>query len=194
MATLREVQKRMTHELLLDSGLAVLERKGYPATTIDDIATAAGTTRTTFYLHFSSKAELVSELLKRVDEILTSVDDPSLTDVVRSGDPRLIRTWLDSKFDQWDTIKPYLTVSYQASHEPDVAQQTEQWYEDVVKQMTDGLTQARRFEPANRRIRCVLAFGQFEYLARRYFAVGWLTDRRICLDELTASWCHLLTE
>ncbi|HKX66875.1 MAG TPA: TetR/AcrR family transcriptional regulator [Intrasporangium sp.] len=194
MATLREVQKRMTHELLLDSGLEVLERKGYPATTIDDIATAAGTTRTTFYLHFSSKAELVSELLKRADEILTSVDDPSLTEVVRSGDARLIGTWLDSKLDQWDTIKPYLTVSYQASDEPDVARQTEQWYEDVVRQMTDGLTQAGRFEPVNRRIRCVLAFGQFEYLARRYFAVGWLTDRRICLAELTASWCHLLTE
>ena len=101
---------------------------------------------------------------------------------------------MDSKLDQWDTIKPYLTVSYQASHEPDVARRTEQWYEDVVRQMTDGLTRAGRFEPTNRRIRCVLAFGQFEYLARRYFAVGWLTDRRICLDELTASWCHLLTE
>ncbi|MGX7728813.1 TetR/AcrR family transcriptional regulator [Rhodococcus sp. 2H158] len=190
--SLRAAQKQMTYELFLTKALELFGTKGYAATTIDDIATAAGSTRTTFYLHFSSKAEVMSALLTKVDAILTTADDPTLTAVVASGSRDRIQEWLDRKFSQWDEIKPYLTASYQAAHEPDVAARTEQWFEDAVGQMTEGLDRANRFPPDRRRIRCVLAFGQLEYLSRRYFSVGWRTPREVCLDELTGSWCHLL--
>jgi AcrR family transcriptional regulator len=192
VSTLRAAQKRMTYELFLDKGLELFGEKGYAATTVDDIASAAGSTRTTFYLHFASKAELMSALLAKVDTILTSADDPPLPEVVASGSRELIRAWLDRKFSQWDEIKPYLTASYQAIHEPAVVEQTERWFESAVGDMTAGLDRAKRFEKKVRRIRCVLAFGQLEYLSRRYFAVGWTIPRDVCLDELTDSWCHLL--
>ena len=192
MSTLRAAQKRMTYELFLDKGLELFGEKGYAATTVDDIANAAGSTRTTFYLHFASKAELMSALLEKVDTILTSADDPPLPEVVESGSRDLIRAWLDRKFSQWDEIKPYLTASYQAMHEPDVVERTERWFESAVGDMTKGLDRAGRFDKKVRRIRCVLAFGQLEYLSRRYFSVGWTISREICLAELTDSWCHLL--
>lgn len=186
----------MTRDLLLQRGLEVFTRKGYAAATIDDIAKAAGATRTTFYLHFSSKAELVSQLVGRAHEMLTSLGGPPLSEVVESGDRAAIRGWLDSRTSQWDAIKPFTTVSYQASHEPDVADHTEQWYEQVVQQMATGLERAGRFDSERRRVRSLLAFGQLEYLSRRYFAVGWRNERqrKVCLDELTDSWLHLLTE
>ena len=190
--SLRAAQKQMTYELFLAKALELFGGKGYTATTIDDIATAAGSTRTTFYLHFSSKAEVMSALLTKVDAILTTADDPTLSAVVASGSRDLIREWLDRKFSQWDEIKPYLTASFQAAHEPDVAAKTEQWFEDAVGQMTAGLDRAKRFPPDRRQVRCVLAFGQLEYLSRRYFSVGWRIPREVCLDELTDSWCHLL--
>lgn len=190
--SLRAAHKRMTYELFLGGALEAFDSKGYAATTIDDIASAAGSTRATFYLHFSSKVGVMSALLTKVDAILTAVDDPPLTAVVASGSRELIRTWLDRKFSQWDEIKPYLKASYQASHEPDIEAQTERWFEDVVEQMTTGLTQAKRFSPERRRIRCVLAFGQLEYLSRRYFSAGWAIPREVCLEELTNSWCHQL--
>ncbi|MFF2115234.1 TetR/AcrR family transcriptional regulator [Rhodococcus koreensis] len=190
--SLRAAQKQMTYDLFLAKGLELFGTKGYVATTIDDIASAAGSTRTTFYLHFSSKADVMSALLTKVDAILTAADDPTLTAVVAAGSRDQIQEWLDRKFSQWDEIKPYLTASYQAAQEPDVAAKTEQWFESAVGDMTAGLDQAKRFPPGRRRIRCVLAFGQLEYLSRRYFAVGWQTPREACLDELTDSWCHLL--
>ncbi|TCN50436.1 TetR family transcriptional regulator [Rhodococcus sp. SMB37] len=190
--SLRAAQKQMTYELFLTTALDLFGSKGYAATTIDDIATAAGSTRTTFYLHFSSKSEVISALLTKADAILTAPDDPPLTEVVASGSRPDIRTYLDRKFTQWDEIKPYLTASYQAAHEPDVAARTEQWFEDAVGEMTEGLNRTNRFAEDRRRIRCVLAFGQLEHLSRRYFSVGWNTPREICLDELTDSWCHLL--
>jgi AcrR family transcriptional regulator len=192
--SLRAAQKRMTHELFLSKALELFGTKGYSATTIDDIASAAGSTRTTFYLHFASKAEVMSALLTKADVILTAADDPPLTEVVASGSRDLIRAWLDRKLSQWDEIKPYLTASYEASHEPDVVEQTERWFEDAVGQMTKGLDRAKRVRPDRRRIRCELAFGQLEYLSRRYFAVGWRIPREVVLEELTDSWCRLLAE
>lgn len=192
--SLRAAQKQMTRELFMSNALELFVTKGYAATTIDDIATAAGSNRTTFYLHFSTKAEVVSALLEKVDAMLTADDDPSLTEVVASGSRPVIRTWLDRKFSQWDEIKPYLTTSYQAANEPDVVATTERWFEDAVGQMTVGLDRADRFDPSRRRIRCVLAFGQLEHLSRRYFALGWRTPREIVLEELTDSWVNLLAD
>ncbi|MEI2774569.1 MAG: TetR/AcrR family transcriptional regulator [Tetrasphaera sp.] len=194
MATLREAQKAMTRDLLLEGALTVFGRKGYAAATIDDIAKEAGATRTTFYLHFASKTDLTSQLLTRAEEILTATEGPNLTEVARTGEPALIRAWLDSRIDQWDSIKPYLLVSYEASSEPEVSGRTEQWFETVVDQMAEGLAQAGRFDEVTRRVRSLLAFGQFEYLSRRYFSTGWTLDRTAVVDQLTESWRFLLTE
>ncbi|MCG2621874.1 TetR/AcrR family transcriptional regulator [Arthrobacter sp. I2-34] len=196
MASLREAQKQLTRQLLLEKGLELFESKGYAATTIDDIAGAAGTTRTTFYLHFSSKAELMSELITTVDKILTTVDDPPLSTVVELGRRNLVRAWLNKKFDQWAVIRPYILAAHQAAAgEPEVADKIESWFEDVATSMQEGLDRAGRFEPATRHIRCVLAFGQFEFLSRRWFRLGWgVMDRETCLETLTDAWCHLLTE
>lgn len=94
MARLREAQKQMTRQLLLDKGLEPFGTKGYAATTIDDIAVAAGSTRATFHLHFPSKADLVRSLVADTNEMLTGSDVPPLPWVVQSGDREHIRTWL----------------------------------------------------------------------------------------------------
>ncbi|MFF0816941.1 TetR/AcrR family transcriptional regulator [Rhodococcus sp. NPDC003318] len=195
MATLRDAQKQLTRRLLLEKGLELFESKGYVATTIDDIAAGAGTTRTTFYLHFTSKAQLMSALIVEVDAILTSADDPPLSTVVESGSRDMVRTWLDRKIDQWAVIRPYVMAAHQAAPtEPEIAESMEKWFEDTVAAMNEGLDRAGRFEPENRRIRCLLAFGQFEHLSLRWFRMGWKTvDRETALETLTDSWCFLLT-
>lgn len=195
MASLRERQKQQTRSLLLDSALELFESKGYGATTIEDIAGVAGTTRATFYLHFSSKAELMGALIPQVDAILTAVDDPPLPTVIELGRRDLVEQWLSRKMDQWGTIRPYLLAAEQAApSEPDVAEAVEKWFDDVAEDMHAGLDRADRFDPETRRARCVLAFGQFEYLSRRWFRLGWTMPRDVCLQMVTDSWCHLLTD
>ena len=194
MATLRELQKQMTRRLLLDKALEQFTAKGYAATTIDDIAAGAGTTRTTFYLHFSSKAEMIHEIIRELDVMFTGADDPPLETVVERGERGLIEAWLDRKFDQWVDAKPYLEAAYQAAPtdlELDEAMQG--WFETTAAAMQKGLDLANRFDPETRRIRCVLAFGEFEYLARRWLRVGWRVERPVAHRMLTDSWCYLLT-
>lgn len=193
MANLRQRQKQLTRETLLAEALRLFGDNRYHATTIDEIAAAAGTTRATFYLHFSSKAELMRALIAEADRILTAIDDPPLREVVASGDPALIREYIGHKFDQWAVIKPYVVVAHQAwSSDAEVADIMETWFSSVAQDIHDGLDLADRFDPSTRRIRGVLAFGQLEYLSRRWFRLGWVVPREICLDQMTSSWCHLL--
>jgi AcrR family transcriptional regulator len=183
----------MTREILLREGLSLFEAKGYAATTIDDIAAAAGTTRQTFYLHFSSKAQLLRELITAVNEILTSSDDPPLAAVVASGDRAVIKAWLGRKIDQWPEIRPYITAAHEgAASDAEVQEAIDQWFESAIGDIHEGLDRADRFPAASRRVRGTLAFGQLEFASVRWMRHGWDVDREQTHDMLTESWCHLL--
>ena len=54
----------ITREHLLDAALQCYSTKGYSATTLDDIARQAGTTRGAISWHFGNKAELFNTLVR----------------------------------------------------------------------------------------------------------------------------------
>jgi AcrR family transcriptional regulator len=60
--TLREEQRLLTRTRLVEAGIALFAEKGYVATTVEDIATSARTSRATFYLHFESKLALLGHV------------------------------------------------------------------------------------------------------------------------------------
>jgi AcrR family transcriptional regulator len=64
----REQSKDQTRQRLLDAAQAIFMKKGFVATSVEDIAEAAGYTRGAFYSNFSSKPELFLELLRRDHE------------------------------------------------------------------------------------------------------------------------------
>lgn len=66
----REQSKDQTRQRLLDAAQAVFMKKGFVATSVEDIAKGAGYTRGAFYSNFSSKPELFLELLRRDHEEL----------------------------------------------------------------------------------------------------------------------------
>jgi len=53
-----------THAKLLDAGRSVFSEKGLDLTTVDDITQRADLGRGTFYYHFASKQDLISEVIK----------------------------------------------------------------------------------------------------------------------------------
>jgi len=66
--TQRDRQKRATRDALRSAALRLFVERGFRETTADDIAAAAGVSRRTFFLHFSSKDEV---LLGHIAEQLT---------------------------------------------------------------------------------------------------------------------------
>jgi AcrR family transcriptional regulator len=66
----REQSRDQTRERLLDAAQAIFMNKGFVGASVEDIALAAGYTRGAFYSNFSSKAELLVELLRRDHEAM----------------------------------------------------------------------------------------------------------------------------
>jgi AcrR family transcriptional regulator len=78
--SLRSQLKRLTKERLISSAIELFRLNGFRATSVGDIAKAAGTTPTTFYRYFSSKSDIacllqdhinidVKKTFERLDEV-----------------------------------------------------------------------------------------------------------------------------
>jgi AcrR family transcriptional regulator len=142
MATLREAQKEMTRKLLLDAGLELFVSKGYATTKVDDIASAAGTTRVTFYAYFPSKVDLMKALIAE----------------------RLNR--------ELDRVRALL----------------DEWLNEAIGDIEDGLDRADRFPAGTRHFRSVIAITELDHVARHWTPGHWGVEREQMLDVLTESW------
>lgn len=71
---LRERNRRQTHQHIAEVGIELFLAKGYEATTLDEIAAAAGISRRTFFYYFKSKDDiLLAHLAGYDDELRASV-------------------------------------------------------------------------------------------------------------------------
>lgn len=61
---MREQQRAYTRKRLMEAAGQVFAARGYPDATVDEIASEAGASRATFYLHFKGKAELVAAMVE----------------------------------------------------------------------------------------------------------------------------------
>lgn len=68
--SLRERQRRLGQDVILDAAFALFEKKGYPKTTMQMIADRAGVGVATVFRHFGSKAGVVAALLRRDVEVI----------------------------------------------------------------------------------------------------------------------------
>jgi AcrR family transcriptional regulator len=202
MAGLRKAQKEMTRRLLLSTALDLFNAKGYAATTIDEIAATAGTTRVTFYAYFPSRADLVKALIEQLNEILGRTSTPTdgataatLANVVAAGDPAKIAHWLRETSKSWDQIRPYTRAAFEAATvDPEIRVLVDGWFDEAIGDVEEGLQRAGRFAPDTRRLRAVLAMTQLDFLARSWTPGRWNADLEPMLEVLTASWIALIAK
>ena len=202
MSTLREAQKQLTRDRIVECALELFTARGYASTTIDEIAGAAGTTRVTFYAYYPSRTDLMKEFMHRVNAVLeraTGEDQPStaadLVDVVRAGEPAGILAWLESRAALWPVFRPYLDVVDEAAAvDPEVRQMRETWREEVISDMVRGMELAGRFAPETHHIRGTLAYTQLDYVATLWTRRKVEPNREHALEVLADSWHHLLCD
>jgi AcrR family transcriptional regulator len=58
--------RSQARDVLLDTALRLFAERGYIGVRVEDIATAAGISRATFYKHFSEREEILAELFARL--------------------------------------------------------------------------------------------------------------------------------
>jgi AcrR family transcriptional regulator len=202
MSSLREAQKQLTRDTIIDRALEIFTEKGYAATTIDEIAVAAGTTRATFYAHYPSRSDLMRAFMARVNAVLERADGPDrattaadLVDVVRAGELPGILAWLESRAVLWPVFRPYLDVLDEAAAvDRDVRALVRGWHEEVIADIVRGMQQAGRFAEETHHIRGTLAFTQLDYVATLWTRRKLEPHREHALEVLADSWYHLLCD
>lgn len=201
MSNLRAAQKQLTRKLLLTSALDLFQTKGYATSTVDDIATAAGTTRATFYAYFPSKSDLMKALFdEQLNEVLhrsrsaehgsTAVD---LVAVVADGTREAFEAWMRDTVAHWPEIRPIIRIGRDAVVvDPDLGELVEQWMTEAISDIEDGLDRAGRFDPSVRHFRGVLAMAELDYVAQRWDRGAWNITEEQMISELTDSWTRAL--
>jgi AcrR family transcriptional regulator len=200
--SLREAQKQLTRDMIVEQALGLFTEKGYAATTIDEIAVAAGTTRVTFYAYYPSRSDLMRDFMARVNAVLDRADAPDrtstaadLVDVVREGQLPGILAWLESRAALWPVFRPYLDVLDEAAAvDREVRTLVEGWHEEVISDIVRGLQQAGRFPEETHHIRGTLAFTQLDYVATLWTRRKFEPNRDHALEVLADSWYHLLCD
>jgi AcrR family transcriptional regulator len=200
MASLREAQKEMTRRLLLSTSLELFATKGYAATTIDDIASKAGTTRVTFYAYFPSKADVARALLAELNVVLERADSPehgstavALVDAVQDGSREALTGWIRGRSEHWEEIRPYLNAITEAGIvDPDLRGIVDGWFEEVIADIKDGLDRADRFDAGVRHPRAALAMAQLDYVGQHWTAGRWDVQREEIVQILGEAWFILL--
>lgn len=63
--SIREAQKELTRQRIIDAAFVLFQQLGFRSTTIDKIVKRAHVNRTTFYLHFKDKIDVAIEIGRR---------------------------------------------------------------------------------------------------------------------------------
>ena len=63
--------------------------------------------------------------------------------VVADGSPARIRAWFETTSRSWDAIRPYTTTANEAAaSDSEIKALVDEWYDEAISDVEDGLTQA----------------------------------------------------
>jgi AcrR family transcriptional regulator len=190
--SLRDQQKQFTRARLVEAGLEVCLDRGYAGATVDEIATAAGASRATFYLHFESKVQLVRELMApaAADADVLFADLERMRDVSREG----IQAWLERAIDYWEEHRDVLSVITEALVvEPELAADFYSEMDRLVGVMTKLIKRATGRVDQESRLRASMLYIGFERFCYFWIVRRLEFDRDLVLRTLADMWFNELT-
>ena len=189
--SLRDEQKRLTRRLLIEGAVTAFERKGYAATTIEDIVAEANASRATFYLHFKSKADVVlvvaRTLGRRWRELyleLTSAEPPSRKDLYE---------WIGSMVENYATNRGSLEALDQAEAiEPEVAAVRLENHSESMAVIAGSIRRWYGCGEEEAHVRAALLLVQLDRFLHVWIVDGIRFDRERALGTLTDLWLSML--
>jgi len=189
--TLRAEQRAYTQRRLTEAGLQVFHEHGYTQASIDQVVTAAGASRATFYLHFKSKAQLMERVITARQSDLMGTYDRFAEIHSRSQ----LREWLSDvlAFASADRGRYINVLSQAALAEKSIARMQDKIFDDY----TDAIMAGRSLSPRQEeraRVRVRLLILQLERLIFMWLVRGWNPEHEELVDALTDSWVGMLPD
>lgn len=190
----RTVQKQMTLSLIRETAREFIYTQPYDSITMDQIASAAGVSRATVYLHFSNKSEILLDILSEnmeeqmaVYAALANVEEVSISS---------IREWLQSYrqlMDKHHAVRHLFSILFMQL--PDRKQFVSNHREKAIAVLGDRfpgfcLTGLRGRKREEKRVRCYLMLFQLEHSAINFSLVPDMPDIEVGLDVLADDLLH----
>jgi AcrR family transcriptional regulator len=136
-------QRKLTRARLVEAALHLFSTSGYEHATIDDISQQAGYSKGAYYFHFSTKDDILLELLRIWAEGRTSVLAAETSDGAESRES--IERMLSSFFSYQDAPDWYavlLEFWAQAVRNPEVSKRLSQAYAGWRRQIAEAFARA----------------------------------------------------
>ena len=136
-------QRKLTRARLVEAALHLFSTSGYEHATVDDISQAAGYSKGAYYFHFSTKDDILLELLRIWAEGRNAVLAAEASDGARS--PESIERMLAKFFSYQDAPAWYavlLEFWAQAVRNPEVSKRLSQAYAGWRRQIAEAFEQA----------------------------------------------------
>lgn len=186
---LRKQQKDYTRQRLVDAARGLFARDGTRGTSVDDIAKAAGTSRATFYAHFTDKQDVLRELARGMWETTFSLYERfgALEDWTHAS----ISGWLHQIFEAWERDGESVYVVVQEMPGELQAEFLVDLQKRVAALMSSNRNWSRFSANEAERRACLLIF-QLERSMSAVHWGGWTVDREALLQTLTDVWVSTL--
>lgn len=194
--SLREAQKRLTLDKLIDAARAVFHAKGYNAATIDDIVDAAGASRGTFYLYFHSKGEVLGKIFaeEHIDAVLQLFES-----FPAEVTPKSLQDWIEGYLELYQRDRLTIRAWIQAgSREAELRASSLAMMDRVVDTLAAKVFSTRKAEglagaKREARIRSLLMFVQMQEIAYYRYIREYPVNHDIALMVVADSWYYELT-
>ena len=187
---LRRQQRDFTRQRLVDAARELFVRNGTRGTSIDDIARAAGTSRATFYAHFTDKQDVIREFARTMWE--TAFRVYGHFGLLKEWNHATIGGWMRELFDAWDqnADTTYIVIQEMPNElRADFLAQTEQRIDALISDSPLW----KRFTPQEGRRRAAMLIFQLERCMDAAHYAGWQDDREALFRTLVDIWVLTLT-
>lgn len=187
--SLRDAQRALTRTRILDAAGHLFASRGYAATSIDHIAEGAGVSRATYYLHFTSKLEVMNALLEgllpevhALYQELLSHPRPSEADV---------RQFVERFFAFYASHGELISASVQAeAADRTYSHRVETLSWSLVALFAPPGRAARRKNPEQ--VQALALVEELDRLAYFIEVRGWDVERSVAIDVIAEHWLRFL--
>ncbi|HMG42877.1 MAG TPA: TetR/AcrR family transcriptional regulator [Acidimicrobiales bacterium] len=196
-SSLREDQKLLTRNRIIDAAAAAFAENGYADTSIDDIVKVADISRGTFYLHFKNRSEVLAEVFQRGHL------DLAIALVERLGEETLtveaLTAWIGRYLDLYTETKDVLAAWYQGDprERHELAAARDQFSGAFLGVMSAKIIELREKEKRplkedDARLRAFLMFVQLERFSYYQVIHNFGFDQEKATPLLARSWHEMV--
>lgn len=183
----RERRKLETRAEIVEAGVRVFRKRGYPGVTVDLIAKEAGVSRATFYRHFADKDELSIEIGTDVIPDLQA----RLKKMATAQDRAQVRAVIGEVYQVLKRAGAFFEIGFRSSvSSTSFVNKDMELREDVVSFFHANLDQMSKPDRQRARARIILLYEQMLYC----FYESLIRERPLSTDELLEGMTDIWTD